>query len=48
MVEESFQSFLECAKFSHGLRMVNASPNMLFVDMVLTVFTDNLVPPVEL
>jgi len=43
MMQESFQSFLESTEFSHSLRMMNTRPNMFFIDVFLTVFTDNFV-----
>ena len=48
MVEKSFQSFLEGAEFPHGLWMMYACPDVLFIDMILAVFSDGLVPPAEL
>jgi hypothetical protein len=48
MMEKSFQSFLEGAEFPHGLWMMYACPNVLFIDMVLAVFSDGLVLSTEL
>jgi len=48
VVQESFQSFLEGAEFPHRLRMVDAGPDVLFVDVILAVFSDGLVLPGEL
>jgi hypothetical protein len=48
MVEKSFQSFLECTEFPHGLWMMHARPDVFFIDVVLAVFSDGLILPAEL
>ena len=47
-MQESFQAFLEGAEFPHGLRMVNAGPDVFLVDVVLAIFSDGMVLLFEL
>ena len=48
VMQESFQAFLEGAEFPHGLRMMDAGPDVFLVDVVLAVFSNGLVLPGEL
>ena len=48
VMEESFQIFQDYAKFSYCLRLLNTRLNILFINMVFTVLTENLVFLAEL